>query len=125
MRKIGDSGFLQNREARYHDLFAGSHKDLPQQAPRRRHVYHIYGVEVQGRSAIQQVLQEQGISTGIHYPIPVHLLPAFADLGYRSGDFPVAERCAQCELSLPMFAELDDEQQSQVASALRLAIEQL
>jgi dTDP-4-amino-4,6-dideoxygalactose transaminase len=58
------------------------------------------------------------VQTGIHYPIPIHLLPAHADLGYRAGQFPIAERMAGETLSLPMFAELTTGQVAQVAEAV-------
>ena len=64
-------------------------------------------------------LQKQGIQTGIHYPIPVHLLPAYADLGYRQGQFPHAEKAAAEVLSLPMFPELSSAQCETVSAAIR------
>ena len=84
-----------------------------------RHVYHIYAVRTANREALQQGLHAEGIQTGIHYPFPIHLLPAFADLGYRSGDFPHAERAAAEVLSLPMFPELTPEQTETVCDAVR------
>lgn len=71
-----------------------------------RHVYHIYAIRVGERSALQQFLSERGIATGLHYPFPIHLLPAYADLGYEQRDFPEAEQAAQEVLSLPMYPEL-------------------
>ncbi len=92
----------------------------------RRHVYHIYAIRTPDRQAWQEALQAQGIQTGIHYPTPVHLLPAFADLGYSLGDFPHAEQAANEVLSLPMFPELTAEQCEVVARAVRgLAAESL
>jgi dTDP-4-amino-4,6-dideoxygalactose transaminase len=70
------------------------------------------------RDRLQAALLAQGVQTGIHYPIPVHLQPAYADLGYRAGDFPVSERAARETLSLPMFAELTPAQCEQVAEAV-------
>ena len=64
------------------------------------------------------MLGDQGIATGIHYPSPVHLLPAFAGLGQRRGDFPYSERAADQVLSLPMFAELGEAQCARVAAAV-------
>ena len=69
------------------------------------------------RAAWQEALHAQGIQTGIHYPIPVHLLPAYADLGYKAGDFPHSERAANEVLSLPMFPELQTDQQRAVIEA--------
>jgi dTDP-4-amino-4,6-dideoxygalactose transaminase len=67
------------------------------------------------------VLGKQGIQTGIHYPIPVHLQPAHADLGYRGGDFPHAEAAAREVLSLPLFPEMTREQVGTVAAAVSQA----
>jgi dTDP-4-amino-4,6-dideoxygalactose transaminase len=92
--------------ARYDELLAGSGIVTPQAMPYARHVYHVYAIRVADRSAVQQDLHSGGIQTGIHYPIPVHLLPAYCDLGYQPGDFPVSEQVAREELSLPMYAEL-------------------
>ncbi len=81
------------------------------------HVYHLYVIEVPARlrDLLRTYLAAQGISTGIHYPVPLHLTPAFAGLGYRRGDFPVAEACAESVLSLPMYPELRREQIEYVA----------
>jgi dTDP-4-amino-4,6-dideoxygalactose transaminase len=104
--------------ARYDAAFAGSAIDAPQAAAYARHVYHIYAIRTGERSKWQDALQQQGIQTGIHYPFPVHLLPAYADLGYRAGQFPHSERAANEVLSLPMFPELTADQTSTVARAV-------
>ena len=104
-------------------LYALQLQDLPMQLPRERagcrHVYHVYAVRTRDRQRLQAALLERGIQTGIHYPIPVHLQPAHADLGYARGDFPVSERLADEVLSLPLYPELTDAQVNDVASALR------
>lgn len=82
------------------------------------HVYHLYVVEVENRDAVQASLAQRGIATGIHYPIPIHLQPAYADLGFGPGSFPRAEQSAPRLLSLPMFAELTGEQIDRVVEAL-------
>lgn len=82
------------------------------------HVYHLYVIEVDHREKVQGSLHERGIATGIHYPIPIHLQPAYADLGLARGSFPRTERSAPRLLSLPMFAELTDEQIDSVVDAL-------
>ena len=105
--------------ARYDQLFAGSSVRTPDAMPYARHVYHVYAIRSKHRQAWQETLQEQGIQTGIHYPIPVHLLPAFADLGYAVGQFPHSEQAAEEVLSLPMFPELTAEQCAQVSQAVR------
>ena len=108
--------------ARYDRLLAGGPLGLPQAMPWNRHVYHVYAVRCADRQALQQGLADAGIHTGIHYPFPVHLLEAFADLGYRAGQFPHAEQAAREVLSLPMFPELTPAQSAEVAQAvLRLA----
>ncbi len=104
---------------RYGRLLTGSGVPTPAAMPYARHVYHIYAIRTQRRAAWQQALLEQGIQTGIHYPIPVHLLPAYSDLGYRKGQFPQAEKAAAEVLSLPMFAELAAAQCETVCGAIR------
>lgn len=91
---------------------------LPFEAPERRHVYHIYPVLSAQRNELAEALAARGVQTGIHYPTPVHLLPAYADLGYRPGDFPVSESVASLELSLPMFPEMAREQMEEVCAAV-------
>ena len=103
---------------RYDQLLLDSGVGLPRQADYARHVYHIYAVRTSQRAALQEALTAQGIQTGIHYPFPVHLLPAFADLGYPVGSFPHSERAAGEVLSLPMFPELTAEQSAQVSAAV-------
>jgi dTDP-4-amino-4,6-dideoxygalactose transaminase len=69
-------------------------------------VWHLYVIQVDDRDGLQTYLGERGIGTGVHYPIPIHLQPAYRDLGYRKGDFPIAEQTAETILSLPMYPEL-------------------
>lgn len=106
------------RAAQYDKLFAGSGVPTPQVMADVRHVYHIYAIRTQHRQKWMDALQAQGIQSGIHYPFPVHLLPAYADLGYKAGDFPHSEKAAKEVLSLPMFPELTPGQCEQVAQAV-------
>jgi len=105
--------------AHYDRLLAGSGIATPKAMPYARHVYHIYAIRTNHRQAWQDALLGQGIQSGVHYPTPVHLLPAFADLGYSVGRFPHSEQAAKEVLSLPMFAELTAAQCEEVARALR------
>jgi dTDP-4-amino-4,6-dideoxygalactose transaminase len=93
--------------------------NAPEQLPGRRHVYHIYAVRSADRDGLQQILQAEGIQTGLHYPIPVHLQEAHADLGHKVGDFPQSEAAASEVLSLPMFPEMTSAQVEEVAAAVR------
>jgi dTDP-4-amino-4,6-dideoxygalactose transaminase len=104
--------------ARYNELLAGSGVLTPEELPYARHVYYIYTIRTPHREALQQALSAQGVQTGIHYPIPVHLQPAHSDLGYREGDFPCAERAAHDVLSLPMFAEMTANQIAAVVEGI-------
>jgi dTDP-4-amino-4,6-dideoxygalactose transaminase len=88
----------------------------------RRHVYHVYAVQVPERDSVQKAMTAAGIGTGIHYPIPVHLQPAYASLGYRRGDFPVTEALTEHFLSLPIYAELRLDQVEEAAAALDQAV---
>ncbi|MFQ5709355.1 MAG: DegT/DnrJ/EryC1/StrS family aminotransferase [bacterium] len=91
----------------------------PTEAPYGRHVYHIYAIRCKQRQALMKMLAERGIDCGIHYPIPVHLQPAYRFLGLSRGSFPVAEKCAEELLSLPMFPELTEEQIEFVGNEIR------
>ncbi|MGZ4977044.1 MAG: DegT/DnrJ/EryC1/StrS family aminotransferase [Methylobacter sp.] len=106
--------------AHYDVLLSDSDVLTPEAMSYARHVYHIYAIRTQQRSEWQQALQAKGIQTGIHYPIPVHLLPAYADLGYSKGDFPHSELAANEVLSLPMFAELSLVQCKEVCEAVAM-----
>lgn len=94
-----------------------------QRAPFSTHIYHLFIIETDQRDALRRHLEEIGIQTGIHYPKPIHLQEAYADMGYRVGDFPHAERLASRILSLPMFPELTDDQVLHVADAIRAFFE--
>lgn len=91
----------------------------PAIAPAATHVYHLYVIRTKHRDALQQHLQQQGIGTLIHYPIPPHLQQAYQHLGYQKGDFPIAEAMANTCLSIPMFPGLQQQQVQQVASAIQ------
>lgn len=87
------------------------------------HACHVYAIRVRDRDRFRDELQQAGVSTGIHYPRPVHLQPAYAGLGYREGQFPVSEAFARETLSLPLFPELRADQVSAVAGAVnRIAV---
>ena len=104
--------------ASYQGLLAGSGVVLPTEMSYSRHVYHVYAVRTANREALQRSLLAEGVQTGIHYPIPVHLQEAHADLGYKLGDFPLSEQAANEVLSLPMFPEMTPTQVESVAIAL-------
>jgi len=109
------------RAACYAKLLKDSSYKLPTHFSDCECVWHCYVIECQDRNRVRHVLQEAGIETGLHYPLPIHLQKAYAFLGYRRGDLPVTEAlCDRC-LSLPMSADLTDEQISAVVSALRKA----
>jgi dTDP-4-amino-4,6-dideoxygalactose transaminase len=103
---------------RYRELLKNSRVVLPLEMPYARHVYHVFVVQAEGRDGLQEKLLKAGIQTGIHYPIPIHLQPAYASLGHRVGNFPEAEKLSQRALSLPMFAELTNNQIETVSEAI-------
>jgi dTDP-4-amino-4,6-dideoxygalactose transaminase/acetyltransferase-like isoleucine patch superfamily enzyme len=94
--------------ALYTMSLANSPVQVPGVFPNTRHVYHVYAIRCHARDTLREALQVRGIQTGVHYPVPVHLQPAYANLGHRAGDFPHCEEAAQQVLSLPMYAELCD-----------------
>ena len=106
---------------RYNDLLANTDVETPVEMPWAKHVYHVYTVRSNDRDALQSALTGDGIQTGIHYPVPVHMQPAYADLGYGPGTFPRAEAAAKQVLSLPLYPELTREAVELIASAVRKA----
>jgi dTDP-4-amino-4,6-dideoxygalactose transaminase len=84
-----------------------------------RHVYHVYAVRVPDRETVRQGMIDAQIGVGIHYPIPVHLQPAFKELGYKPGDFPVTEAISNETLSLPIYPELGEADINTVVADLR------
>ncbi len=103
--------------AKYDQLLAGTGLTTPKVAPYSKPVFHLYVVQVPDREKQQAAFDAANVSHGIHYPIPVHLQPAFADLGYRPGSFPITEALVGKIISLPMFPELTDNQIERVTGA--------
>lgn len=103
---------------KYAELIKQTGLLLPSELEGYKHVYYVYVLRSAARDELQAYLNERGIGTGIHYPHPVHLEPAFAGLGYEAGSFPIAEKAAQQLLSIPMYPEMSDEQIQAVADAL-------
>lgn len=102
----------------YHELLSGSSLTLPRRFEHIESSWHLYVVRSPFRNSMKQHLEAHGITAGLHYPTPIHLQPAYADAGYRRGDFPVAEQLSDESLSLPMYAELDGESLERVADAV-------
>jgi dTDP-4-amino-4,6-dideoxygalactose transaminase len=108
--------------AQYNDLLADSGVETPTEMPWGRHVYHVYTLRTEDRDGLQASLQAEGIQTGIHYPVPAHLQPAYADLGYGRGAFPQSETASQQVLSLPLYPELSSQSVAEVAGAVKKAV---
>ena len=114
---------------KYRNLLKGFDKIvLPKEMPWAKHVYHLYVIRVktesgnnrsETRDKLQKFLNDSGISTGLHYPVPLHKQECFHSLGYKPGDFPVTEDLAETGLSLPMFPELSDEQINYVVGKIK------
>ncbi len=92
---------------------------IPYEPPWSKAVYHLYIIRTQRRDDLQKYLTENGINTGLHYPIPLHLQGAYTSRGFKKGDFPVTEKVASEILSLPMFPQLTSEQIEYVASKIK------
>lgn len=102
----------------YQKHLEGSGVVIPGEAPGAESVWHLYVIRTEQRDALKDHLVSKGISASIHYPIPIHLQPAYQDLGYKRGDFPVTEAYADRILSLPMYAELTDNQIEYISGAI-------
>jgi dTDP-4-amino-4,6-dideoxygalactose transaminase len=103
----------------YHKFLDGTGVVLPGEAGGAESVWHLYVIRTENRDLLRDYLVSRGVSASIHYPIPIHLQPAYQDLRYKRGDFPVTEAYAQQILSLPMFAELTQGQIEFIAQVIR------
>lgn len=112
-------GARQAHAARYDAAIDGSELQRLPVRPWVRHAYHIYAVRCRQRERLLAEFRRRGIDARVHYPEPVHLAPAWSDLGYRSGDFPHAERAAREVMSIPVHPELTAAQVETIASALQ------
>ena len=92
---------------------------IPCEAEHRKNVYYMYVIRTKHRDVLMDKLKMKGVSCGIHYPVPLHLQPALAFLGYKEGDFPIAEKAAKEILSLPMYPELTPEQIKYVVASIK------
>ena len=105
----------------YGRLLAGAPVTVPVEEPYARHVYHVYAIRTPNRDGLQALMQDNGIQSGIHYPIPVHMQRAYSEFGFAEGDLPITEQAAKEQLSLPMFAELTEAQIQEVCGAIHQA----
>lgn len=103
----------------YNKLFKNNDVIVPYEAEYAKHIYHIYGIRTKNRDKLRDFLTRNGIATGIHYPIPVHLQKAYSDMGFKKGSFPVSEQVSDEILSIPMYPELTEEQMSYVADKVK------
>ncbi len=113
MGKLEEWNRLRNEHAcLYNELLSGLEDVVTpkEAASTTKHIYHLYVIRVKKRDELQRYLLSRGISTGIHYPVPIHLQKAYEDLGYGIGSFPITEEYAKDILSLPMYPELTREQ---------------
>ncbi len=104
---------------KYNNLLRGAQVITPYVEPYNRHIYHQYTLRVQNRDGLGEFLKTKGIPWAVHYPIPLHLQPAFAHLKYGKGACPVAEKIAAEVISLPIHPELTDEQLVYVTDAIK------
>ena len=119
-------GWIERRRElaeHYRKLFAGANIVPPVERLGGRHVYTYYVIRVENRAGVRHALEQENISTQVHYPVPIHLQTAYENLGYQPGDFPAAERAAERILSLPLYPEMGNEQVEHVARAVLTAVE--
>ncbi|MBI5502300.1 MAG: DegT/DnrJ/EryC1/StrS family aminotransferase [Deltaproteobacteria bacterium] len=120
LRRLAEWNERRRRHAaRYDADLAGTAVRVPHASPTSRHVYHLYVVRSDRRDELRAWLAKRGVGSAVHYPIPVHLQPAFADLGRRRGDLPETERACNQVLSLPIYPELTAAQRRRVVDAIR------
>jgi dTDP-4-amino-4,6-dideoxygalactose transaminase len=106
----------------YTRLLSGTGIQTPYSIPEARHVYQVYSILPAERQTVIDHLRAHEIQFAIHYPVPIHLMEAHADLGYRRGDFPVSEAVAERVLALPIYPEMTPQQVETVSSVVREAV---
>jgi len=121
LRRLPAWNEARRRNAQYYNELLSPDKGVtvPKEADGCRHVYHLYVILVDDRDGLQKYLNEKGIGTGLHYPVPLHLQKAYAYKGYKEDDFPVTESVAKRLLSLPMFPELTRAQIEYIADCIK------
>ena len=107
---------------KYIDKLKNVALSLPEYSDYKKHVFHIFAIVTDKRNDLIRTLKANQISSGIHYPLPFHLQPAYEHLGYQPGDLPVAERLSDQFLSLPMYAELTDENIDKICRLIQNSI---
>ncbi len=103
----------------YSELLKDCNVRTPVERKYNKHVYHLYVIRVKNRQKLIEHLNSKGIQTGVHYPTPIHLQEAYLNLEYKKGSFPIAEKCADEILSLPMFPELKQDEIHEVAKYIK------
>jgi len=103
----------------YRARLAGARVEIPQDHPVGESVYHLFVVWVDARDRVREALAARGVGTAVHYPLPIHLQPAYGHLGHAPGSFPHAERACERVLSMPLFPEMTMEQAEHAAQTLR------
>jgi dTDP-4-amino-4,6-dideoxygalactose transaminase len=111
--------------AEYDRLLEDANVVRPRALPEVRHVYCLYTIQVDERGRLQKELEDSGIQTAVHYPLAIHLMPAYSDARYKAGDFPVAEACAGRVLSLPLYPQMTKYQVERVAGEIIRLIPQI
>ena len=104
---------------RYHELLAQTPLQLAREAEYAESAYHLYVVRHARRDALKQYLEANQVGCALHYPLPLHLQKCYADLGYKQGDFPIAEKAARECLSLPIYPEMTEPQIQRVAEVIK------
>lgn len=126
LQALDDWNARRRRHAEHYDsLLRGSGLRLPSVEPWAEPVWHLYTLRVSSRAQVQTALKARGVDTAIHYPVPPHLQPAYADLGVQRGAFPIAESACEELLSLPMDPYLDEAEVAHVAQAVTEAVDAL
>jgi dTDP-4-amino-4,6-dideoxygalactose transaminase len=115
---------LRRDHARFYDRNLPSNVGRIMEAKGAKHVYYMYEIRVQQRDSLMGYLKQQGIECGIHYPLPLHLQPAYSSLGFKKGQFPVSEQLAQEIISIPIYPELTTEQRQFIIDHIKKYVHQ-
>lgn len=112
----------RRENVRFYNELLSETIDAPLEKDGKKHVYHLYVIRTKKRELLQKVLKENNISYGIHYPLPLHLQPAYKHMNLKKGDFPETEKAADEILSLPIYPELEKEKIKYVCEKIKSAL---
>jgi dTDP-4-amino-4,6-dideoxygalactose transaminase len=123
LKHIDEYNSLRRKKANIYTKFLSDKVITPKEVENTYHVYHLYSIRSESRDKIKEILAKQGFPSVVYYPIPMHLQKAIANLGFKKGDFPIAEKVSREILALPIYPEIPDEEVFEISQIIIRCLE--